>query len=132
MPCIEKSTRLCIGTTAIAANSFITHAEASAGLKFTPALNFQGDATFQIQAGRVRQTRYRRVAWHSRDIVVVAACVLAVGAFAAARLAVPEALYYSPYPPSALWPPFQPVAGAALLLLAAPALVAPATLELKP
>lgn len=38
------------GTTAIAANSFITHAEASAGLKFTPALNFQGDATFQIQA----------------------------------------------------------------------------------
>lgn len=88
-------------------------------------------ATFQIQAGRVRQTRYRRVAWHSRDIVVVAACVLAVGAFAAARLAVPEALYYSPYPPSALWPPFQPVAGAALLLLAAPALVASATLELK-
>jgi len=38
------------GTTAIAANSFITHAEASAGLKFTPALNFQGDATFQLQA----------------------------------------------------------------------------------
>lgn len=38
------------GTTAITANSFITHAQASAGLKFTPALNFQGDATFQIQA----------------------------------------------------------------------------------
>ncbi|MBL9156129.1 MAG: cadherin-like domain-containing protein [Verrucomicrobiales bacterium] len=38
------------GTTAISANSFITHAEASAGLKFTPALNFQGDATFQLQA----------------------------------------------------------------------------------
>lgn len=38
------------GTTPIAANSFITHTEASAGLKFTPALNFQGDATFQLQA----------------------------------------------------------------------------------
>lgn len=38
------------GTTAIPANSFITHAQAGAGLKFTPAANFQGDATFQVQA----------------------------------------------------------------------------------
>ncbi len=38
------------GITAIPAGSFITFAEASAGLKFTPATDFQGDATFQIQA----------------------------------------------------------------------------------
>ena len=89
-------------------------------------------ATFRIQSGRVRQTRYRRMAWHHGDVIVVAACILAVGVFVGARTAVPEALYYSPYPPNALWPPFQPVAGAALLLLAAPALVAPGALELKP
>ncbi|MFN2289575.1 MAG: energy-coupling factor transporter transmembrane component T [Anaerolineae bacterium] len=89
-------------------------------------------ATFRLQAGRVRQSRYRRPAWHGRDVLVVAACVLAVGAFMIARMAMPEALYYSPYPPNALWPPFQPVAGAALLLLAVPALAAPEALELKP
>jgi energy-coupling factor transport system permease protein len=89
-------------------------------------------ATFGIQAGRVHQTRYRRPAWHNRDVAVVAACLLAVTVFLGARLAAPEALYYSPYPPNTLWPPFQPAAGAALLLLAAPALVAPRALELKP
>ena len=86
-------------------------------------------ATFRLQAGRVRQTRYRRMAWRRRDIAVVAASLLAAAVFVGARMAVPEALYYSPYPPNALWPPFQPAAGAALLLLAAPALVAPGTLE---
>jgi energy-coupling factor transport system permease protein len=88
--------------------------------------------TFRIQAKRVRQTRYRRMAWQRRDIAVVAACILAVTVFVGARMLVPEALYYSPYPPNALWPPFQPAAGAALLLLAAPALVAPRAMELKP
>jgi energy-coupling factor transport system permease protein len=88
-------------------------------------------ATFRIQGGRVRQTRYRRLQWHVRDMAVVVACVLAVAAFAGTRMIVPEALYYSPYPPNALWPPFQPIAGAALLLLAVPALVAPRSVELK-
>jgi energy-coupling factor transport system permease protein len=89
-------------------------------------------AAFRTQAGRVQQTRYRRLAWHSGDIAVVVACALAVTGFVGARLAVPEAIFYSPFPPNALWPPFQPVAGAALLLLAVPAVLAPKAMELKP
>ncbi|MFM8274354.1 MAG: beta strand repeat-containing protein [Gemmata sp.] len=38
------------GTTAIASGSFITAAEGAAGLKFTPSLNFFGNATFKVQA----------------------------------------------------------------------------------
>jgi hypothetical protein len=36
-----------------------------------------------------------------------------------------ETLYYSPYPPNPLLPPFAPWIGAVLLLLALPAFVAP-------
>ena len=38
------------GTTAIANNSFITFAQGNAGLKFTPAANFNGSGTFNVQA----------------------------------------------------------------------------------
>ena len=38
------------GTTPITNNSFITFAQANAGLKFTPAANFFGTGTFQVQA----------------------------------------------------------------------------------
>jgi len=37
------------GTTAISNNQFITFAEGNAGLKFTPAANFSGNGTFQVQ-----------------------------------------------------------------------------------
>src|SRR5207253_1851431 len=37
------------GTTPIASGSFITFAEANAGLKFTPAANFFGSASFDVQ-----------------------------------------------------------------------------------
>ncbi|CAN5908548.1 hypothetical protein BH11VER1_BH11VER1_36940 [soil metagenome] len=40
------------GTTAITAGSFITTAQGSAGLKFTPALNFIGSASFGVQASQ--------------------------------------------------------------------------------
>ena len=43
----------------------------------------------------------------------------------AARLAAPETLVYSPYPPNSLLPPFNPLVGAALLLLVLPALLVP-------
>jgi hypothetical protein len=43
----------------------------------------------------------------------------------AARALAPETLYYSPYPPNSLLPPFNAYVGAALLLLALPALLAP-------
>jgi uncharacterized protein YjlB len=38
------------GTTAIAEGDFITAAEGAAGLKFTPALNYTGPASFDVQA----------------------------------------------------------------------------------
>ncbi len=38
------------GTTAITVNSFITFAQANAGLKFTPTANFNGSGSFQVQA----------------------------------------------------------------------------------
>ena len=38
------------GTTAITAGSFITSAEGTAGLKFTPAANYSGPASFDVQA----------------------------------------------------------------------------------
>src|SRR6185295_7625886 len=38
------------GTTPIANNDFITFAQGNAGLKFTPASNFSGSASFTIQA----------------------------------------------------------------------------------
>jgi CSLREA domain-containing protein len=38
------------GTTAVAGGSFVTFAQGNAGLKFTPAANFSGSATFDVQA----------------------------------------------------------------------------------
>jgi hypothetical protein len=88
-------------------------------------------ATFYLQGRRVRQTRYRRLPWHPRDLALVAACLLVVAAIVATRMVAPEAVFYSPYPPNALLPPFHPLAGAALLLLALPALLAPGHTEVQ-
>lgn len=78
-----------------------------------------------LQGRRVQRTRYRRPAWQARDTAVAAASALAAAALVAAKLAIPEALVYSPYPPNSLLPSFHPLVGAALLLLAAPALLVP-------
>jgi energy-coupling factor transport system permease protein len=78
-----------------------------------------------LQGRQVKRTRYRRPAWHGRDTAVLAASALTLITVLAARLAAPETLYYNPYPPAALLPPFNPLVGAALLLLALPALLAP-------
>ena len=73
--------------------------------------------------------RHRRV---SPIEFVLAASLLALAAVVAARWFAPEALYYSPYPPSSLLPPFEPLASAALLLLVAPTLTAPAGSHAEP
>lgn len=83
--------------------------------------------SFAVQGRQVRRTRYRRTRWHGRDTAIVAASALVVAVVVVARQAVPELLLYSPYPPYPLLPPFQPVVGAALLLLTLPALLAPRT-----
>jgi energy-coupling factor transport system permease protein len=82
-------------------------------------------AILGLQGRRVHRTRYRRPRWHARDTIIVLASALVVAVVMGARQIAPETLYYSPYPPNPLLPPFNPWVGAALLLLALPALVAP-------
>lgn len=80
---------------------------------------------FLLQGRRVRRSRYRHPRWQARDSVLAGASALVVGAIVVARLTVPEALTYNPFPPSSLLPPFHPLAASPLLLLALPALLAP-------
>ena len=82
-------------------------------------------AVFLLQGRRVRRSRYRRPRWQARDTILASASALVLVAVIAARLAVPEALAYTPFPPSSLLPPFHPLAASPLLLLALPALLAP-------
>jgi energy-coupling factor transport system permease protein len=86
-------------------------------------------AILGFQGRRVQRTHYRRPRWHVRDTAVVIASAVVLAAVVAARLLVPETLYYSPYPPNSLLPPFDPLVGGALLLLALPALLAPRRVE---
>jgi energy-coupling factor transport system permease protein len=82
-------------------------------------------AILLLQGRRVHHTRYRRPRWHARDTAVAISSTIVLAVILAARLAAPGTLYYSPYPPGPLLPPFEPVIGASLLLLALPALIAP-------
>jgi energy-coupling factor transport system permease protein len=82
-------------------------------------------AIFALQGRRVRRTRYHRWEWRARDTLVVCACTITVAAVILGRAVAPETLAYTPYPPASLLPPFNPYVGAALLLLALPALLSP-------
>ncbi len=86
-------------------------------------------AILGVQGRRVKRTRYRRPRWYARDSAIVIASAAVLGVVVAARLLVPETLYYSPYPPNPLLPPFDPLVGGALLLLTLPALLAPRRME---
>jgi energy-coupling factor transport system permease protein len=93
-----------------------------AGLGLTGLL-----AVFGLQSKSVHRTRYRRPKWRARDTAILGASLLVIAVVLAARATVPESLVYSPYPPNTLLPGFNPVVGAALLLLSLPALLAPRT-----
>ena len=82
-------------------------------------------AVFGLQGRRVHRTRYRRPSWQARDTAIVIASVIVLVVILAAKAAIPEALIYFPYPPNSLLPPFNPLVGAALLLLVLPAVLAP-------
>jgi energy-coupling factor transport system permease protein len=84
---------------------------------------------FWFQGRQVQRSHYRRQQWRWRDIAIAVSSAIVVAAILVARLVAPETLYYSPYPPNSLLPPFAPLLGAALLLLTVPALVAPRTTE---
>ena len=82
-------------------------------------------AILGLQGRRVHRTRYRRPRWQARDTAIVLTSAVVIAVVMVARQLTPETLYYSPYPPNPLLPPFNPWIGAALLLLTLPALVAP-------
>ncbi|HNS53001.1 MAG TPA: energy-coupling factor transporter transmembrane component T [Anaerolineae bacterium] len=82
-------------------------------------------ALFWLQGRRVQRTRYRRSPWTARSAWVAAASLAALAGLLIARFTVPELLVYNPYQPNWLLPPFSPWLGAALLLLATPALLVP-------
>jgi energy-coupling factor transport system permease protein len=81
-------------------------------------------AVFWLQGRRVRRSRYRQPTWRSRDTAVVCASAVVIAAVVAAKGSAPASIYYSPYPPNSMLPPFNPLLGAALLFLALPALLA--------
>jgi energy-coupling factor transport system permease protein len=76
-----------------------------------------------LQGRRVQRTRYRRLRWTAQDTVLVVASAAVVAIALTVRSTAPETLSYVPYPPYPLLPPFDPLVGGALLLLAAPALL---------
>ena len=80
---------------------------------------------FWRQGQQVQRTRYHRWLWRRRDAWLSLTCLAVLSVVAALWLTDRVALLYYPYPPYSPWPSFQPVLGAALALLIAPALLAP-------
>lgn len=73
---------------------------------------------------RDRRTRYRPLRWTAADRGAAIAAAIPLVAFLALAMLRPSALAYVPYPRIAP-PPFDPLVGTSLVLLAAPALLTP-------
>lgn len=71
----------------------------------------------------VQRSRYRRDLWRRQDTLLVLASAGTILALLATWITQRTALIFYPYPRVA-WPPFTPIVGLALLLLATPALIA--------
>ena len=80
---------------------------------------------FWRQGRQIQRTRYRRWVWRRRDTWLSLACLVTLSVTGTLWLTSRIALLYYPYPPYSPWPSFQPVLGAALALLIAPALLLP-------
>ena len=78
---------------------------------------------FWDQGRRVKRSRYQRWVWARPDRIVLGASLTALVAWGAVWLLRPEWVFYYPYPPYSPWPVFHPLAGAAIALLATPALL---------
>jgi cation transport ATPase len=85
---------------------------------------------FAFQGRRVHRTRYRRTTWRTCDTITVVASAVVVAVILVARAMTPETLYYDPFQPGSFLPSFSPVVGAALLLLAVPAVLVPSKKEI--
>lgn len=79
--------------------------------------------TFWLQGRRVRRTTYRRWYWRPRDTILALGSLLLIGITVITRARSPLTWLYYPYPPYDLWPTFRLIPGAALLLVALPALI---------
>jgi energy-coupling factor transport system permease protein len=80
---------------------------------------------FWDQSRRVRRSRYQNWFWGRADHIVLVVSLLAASCWMAVWLAQEDWLFFYPYPPYSPWPAFQPLLGAAILLLAVPALLLP-------
>lgn len=75
-----------------------------------------------LQGWAAHRSRYSRERWGPADTWVAAASALSFAILVLRRFTSPSAFLYYPYPPSSPWPTFDPLAGLAAVLLAAPAL----------
>jgi CDP-diglyceride synthetase len=75
------------------------------------------------QGRRLARSHYRVWRWDRASLIVAGTALVALlVALTAERWAVPGLAYY-PYPPGTIAPSFQPLIGAAILLLAFPSVV---------
>ena len=81
--------------------------------------------SFWDQGRRVQRSRYRRWYWDNGDRLVLVVSLLAGSPWLVAWLVRGDWLFYYPYPPYSPWPGFQPLLGAAALMLALPGLFLP-------
>ena len=82
---------------------------------------------FWAQGQRVTRSRYHRARLSWQDGIAISAALAVLGVLIAVRIGKAAALLYYPY--TKLLPPFEPWLGAALLLLAAPAVLQAVELE---
>ena len=100
----------------------------------TPALALLGAGvvilalTLRALGRLVPRTTYRHERWRRRDSVIVAAALGCAVGWVGLRLAGAGGLVYNPSPVVSL-PPFEPIAGLVVALLAVPALFGPARAE---
>ena len=80
-------------------------------------------AVLWLQGRRLKRSHYRIWRWDRPSLLVAAVALVALlASVTAGRWAAPGLVYY-PYPPGSLVPSFHPLVGAAILLLALPAVL---------
>ena len=87
---------------------------------------------FRRQGRRIHRTHYRRWLWRQHDTLVAGGSAVLLVALVALGIALPDALFYYPYPPYPLIPSFQPLLGLLYAVILLPALLLPPAPVLAP